>query len=128
MAKTSSQLDAEIAEALTRPLTTSTSAKKLDARQLDLIAQAASFGSVNVDDLVPQPRTVATIRPERLKRTRRAAKRLRELAEAGMLVEVYGDKYELTDAGRAALETAGFVKQSTGYWIKPGVKRPGWAA
>lgn len=117
--KTAAQLEREIAEALTRT-------KQLGARQLDLLAQAASFGSVSVADLLPRPRTVALLRPERVARERRATARLYELVEAGMLEEVYGDKYEATTAGLAALRSAGFVPGPTGFWIKPGARRPGW--
>ena len=116
------QLDAEIAEALSKR-----QSSKITAHDLNVLAQAASFGNVSVEDLAPSARTVARISPSALKRARAARRRINDLTGRGLLVEVYGDRYEITDAGREALVAAGYAPNRAGSWLKPGARVPGWA-
>jgi hypothetical protein len=130
MTKTSAQLDADIAEALTKQRTgrdISTKRQQVGLRDLDLLAQAMSFGDVSVEDLVPSPRTIARISPSNLKRSRAAWRRLTALVERGLLEEAFGDRFSVTPAGKDALVAAGFEQNRTGYWLKPGRNVPGWA-
>jgi hypothetical protein len=124
--KTPAQLDVEIAEALARPRSKRVAVVWAD---LNVLAQAASFGNVSVGDLAPSARTTANVTKTWLKRTRAASARLRDLADRGLLAEAgtYGEKYVLTEAGRQALVDAGYAPTATGTWIKPGARRPSWS-
>jgi len=97
-------------------------------RDLDLLAQAVSFGDVSVEDLVPSPRTIARLSPSNLKRSRAARRRLVALVERGLLEEAYGDRFVPTTAGKEALVAAGFAPNRAGSWLRPGARVPGWAA
>jgi hypothetical protein len=121
----SAQLDREIDEVLAKAI-------KLHAHDLNVLAQAASFGDISLEDLAPSPRTVARISPTSHKRTRAALCRLEGLVAAGLLEPKGGSRgvgasrYTITNAGRAALTAAGYVQESTGYWLVPGADRPRW--
>ena len=138
--KTTAQLDAEIALALATPrheaasatpaLTPPRQPKKRVAviwTDLNVLAQAASFGDISVDDLAPSARTTARVSKTWRERVRAASARLRSLADRGLLEEGYGDKYTLTEAGRQVLGDAGYAPIATGTWIKPGARRPSWS-
>lgn len=124
MTKTPAQLDAEIAAVLKRPRSKRVVVVWAD---LNVLAQAASFGNVSVDDLAPSARTTANVSKSWLKRTRAANARLRSLAERGLLEEEYGAKYVITEAGRQALVDAGYAPDAVGRWLKPGARRPSWS-
>jgi hypothetical protein len=119
MTKTSAQLNAEIAEVLRQ---------KITVHDFNVLAQAASFGDVSIEDLAPSPRTVARISPSLRTRQRAAWRRVEKLVQQGLLTETYGDRYIVTDAGRAALTTAGYAPNRAGSWLKPGARIPGWAS
>lgn len=96
---------------------------------LNVLAQAASYGDVSVTDLAPSPRTVARVSKTLIKRTRAAQARLRSLAGRGLLVEAgtYGDKYAPSEAGRRALVDAGYSPNAAGEWLKAGARKPSWS-
>ena len=136
------QLDREIAEALATPKHEAASVPKIASpapprrpkkrvtvvwADLNVLAQAASFGDISVDDLAPSARTTARVSKTWRERTRAAGARLRGLAERGLLEEGYGDKYTLTETGRQVLVDAGYAPTATGTWIKPGARRPSWS-
>lgn len=125
MTKSPAQLDAEIAEVLAKPRA---ARSKVALRDLDLLAQAMSFGDISVEDLVPSPRTIARLSPSNIKRSRAAHRRLTALVEQGLLEEGYGDRFAATSAGKDALVAAGFEPNRAGSWLKPGARVPGWAS
>ena len=142
--KTPAQLDAEIAAALATPRHEAASVPKLTApaltpprrpkkrvavvwADLNVLAQAASFGDISVDDLAPSARTTARVSKTWRERTRAAGARLCSLADRGLLEEGYGDRCTLTEAGRQVLVDAGYAPTVTGTWIKPGARRPSWS-
>lgn len=101
--------------------------RPVTAANLNILAQAASFGDISVFTLVPPARTVATVSKTYRKKCHRAQARLTGLVAAGMLVEGYAERHTITDAGRVALLVAGYVRDEGGSWLKPGARRPGWA-
>jgi hypothetical protein len=121
--KRSAQLDREIAEVLAKAPSI-----KIHVHDLNVLAQAASFGDLSLQDLAPSPRTVARISPTNHKRTRAARHRLDGLVGAGLLETsgIHGSRYTITDAGIAALTAAGYVREPSGYWLVPGAVRPRW--
>ena len=142
--KTPAQLDAEIAAALATPRHATAPVPKLTApaltpprppkkrvavvwADLNVLAQAASFGDISVDDLAPSARTTARVSKTWRERVRAAGARLRNLADRGLLEEGYGDRHTLTEAGRQVLVDAGYAPTATGTWIKPGARRPSWS-
>ena len=126
MTKTPAQLDAEIAEVLNAP------AKRVavPAADLNVLAQAASFGNVSLNDLAPQARAASRLSKTYLTRVRAAGARVRGLFERGLLDAggTYGEKYEITAAGRQALVDAGYAANAAGEWLKAGGRKPGWSA
>lgn len=121
--KTAAQLDTEIAAALKSP-----QSKCVAWADLNVLAQAASFGDVSVSDLAPEARKATSISKTYFKRARAAVVRLRDLASRGLLEDQYGEKYEVTAAGRQALIDAGYAPNAGGEWLKPGARRPSWSA
>lgn len=101
---------------------------KINAHDFNVLARAASFGDTSVEDLAPQPRHAPRLSPSHRKRARAARRRIEGLVWQGLLGETTGDRYIVTDAGRAALVAAGFVANRAGYWLKPGARVPGWAS
>jgi hypothetical protein len=133
--KTATQLDREVAEALAgqQPAVLALTPRRPKKRvavvwaDLNVLAQAASFGDISVEDLAPSPRTTARVSKTWRERTRAAAERLRSLADRGLLEEGYGDKHTLTEAGRQVLVDAGYAPTASGTWINPGARRPSWS-
>ena len=142
--KSPAQLDAEIAAALATPRHAAAPVPKLAApaltpprrtkkrvavvwADLNVLAQAASFGDISVGDLAPSARTTARVSKTWRERVRAAGARLRSLADRGLLEEGYGEKYNLTEAGRQVLVDAGYAPTATGTWITPGARRPSWS-
>lgn len=99
----------------------------MTAADLNVLAQAASFGDISVFTLVPPARTVATVSKTYREKCHHARERLISLVTAGMLVEGYAERHTITEAGRAALLAAGYKRESNGLWLKLGARRPGWA-
>jgi hypothetical protein len=61
----------------------------MTAADLNVLAQAASFGDISVFTLVPPARTVATVSKTYREKCRRARERLISLVTAGALIEGY---------------------------------------
>lgn len=125
--KSAAQLDAEIAASLGK-LRSKRGA--VAAADLNVLAQAATFGDVSVNDLAPQARTASRLSKTYLKRVRAAGARVRGLVERGLLEAggTYGEKYTVTATGQQALINAGYATNAAGEWIKAGARRPGWIA
>ena len=100
----------------------------------NILAQAASFGDVSVEDIAPSPSTVARaskslrVRQISARRSINAlARSINALVAAGLLVEVYGDRFEPTTEGLAALKQRGYVRHHNGAWLRDGARTPSWA-
>ncbi len=119
---------AEIAAALKPPPRSKRAA--VAAADLNVLAQAASFGNISVDDLAPYARTANRLSKTYLTRVRAAGARLRSLAERELLDAggTYSEKYVLTAAGRQALVDASYAPNAACEWLKPGARRPSWSA
>jgi hypothetical protein len=133
--KTPAQLDAEIAAALATPAPSAAMTPRPKKRaavpwaDINVLAQAISFGEVTMDDLAPPARTASSMSKTYRKKTRAAYARLRSLADRGLLEGqgFLGEKYVITETGRQVLVDAGYAPNAGGSWIKPGARRPTWS-
>jgi hypothetical protein len=100
----------------------------MNMRDLDLLARAASYGTVDLEDLVPPAKRTARLSRTRVERNRTAFARLRSLEMQGYLAgSPLNSRFEPTAKGFNALKSAGFSPNKVGYWLRPDAVRPGWS-
>ena len=99
---------------------------RLSAAELNVLAYAASYGGVKVDDFYTPPKYSAQLSKSQRLAWKKFNERTQALVNRGLLVEGLNE-HRPTAEGIAFLKAEGCVREPTGIYLKPGARVPKWA-